>query len=57
MEWSGADSWRAAEEVEWNVVGSIAGSVKASGLLSFVKVKGAGHMVRDKILNEGEFRK
>ena len=45
MEWKGQSEWQASPETEWQVNGQHAGSVKAAGPLSFVKVSGAGHMV------------
>ena len=45
MEWKGQADWLASPEVDWRVNGAKAGSVKAFGPLSFVKVAGAGHMV------------
>ena len=45
MEWKGQAQWLASPETEWQANGEHAGSVKAAGPLSFVKVAGAGHMV------------
>ena len=56
MEWEGQADWLASPEVDWKVNGAKAGSIKASGPLSFVKVSGAGHMVpmvRWQCRNEG----
>ena len=46
MEWKGQAAWQSSPETEWTANGVHAGSVKAAGPLSFVKVAGAGHMVR-----------
>ncbi len=45
MEWKGQADWQASPEVDWQIMGSHAGSFKAAGALSFVKVAAAGHMV------------
>jgi hypothetical protein len=45
LPWPGAGKWAAAEEVPWEVEGKAAGTVRALGPLSFVKVSLAGHMV------------
>ena len=46
LDWSGASDWNSTDDFEWAVHGSKAGLVHESGPLSFVKVYGAGHMVR-----------
>ena len=45
LPWHGASKWAAAEEEPWEVEGKAAGTVRALGPLSFVKVSLAGHMV------------
>ena len=45
LPWYGKGQWAAAKEQEWEVDGGSAGTVKAVGPLSFVKVDAAGHMV------------
>lgn len=45
LPWHGADRWAAAEEEVWDVDGEEAGTVRAVGPFSFVKVFQAGHMV------------
>jgi len=50
MEWKGQSEWLNSPATEWIVNGQQAGSVKASGPLSFVKVSGAGHMVSHCVL-------
>ncbi|KAG1675310.1 hypothetical protein FOA52_015984 [Chlamydomonas sp. UWO 241] len=45
MEWSGQAKFQAAKEQEWSGGDGPAGTVKAAGGLSFVKVFEAGHMV------------
>lgn len=48
LNWKGSAAWVKAEEEPWSAApgGEAAGSVAAAGPLSFVKVYGAGHMVR-----------
>ena len=46
LPWSGAADWAAAEDCEWQVGGKRAGRIRQSGLLSFVRVYDAGHLVR-----------
>lgn len=46
LPWHGAAKWPGAAEESWLVDGEQAGSVRAVGPLSFVRVFGAGHMVR-----------
>lgn len=50
LPWYGKGQWAAAKEQEWTVDGESAGTVKAVGPLSFVKVDAAGHMVSVSIL-------
>lgn len=45
LPWFGKGQWAAAKEQEWVVDGESAGTAKAVGPLSFVKVDKAGHMV------------
>lgn len=45
MKWKGSAAWLASSDEAWMVLGQPAGTVKASGPLSFVKVAKAGHMV------------
>jgi hypothetical protein len=45
MEWKGQSAWQNSPEVEWKVLGKHAGSIKAAGDLTFLKVAAAGHMV------------
>jgi hypothetical protein len=45
LPWHGASQWALASEQSWVVGGAEAGSVKAVGPLSFVRVFEAGHMV------------
>jgi carboxypeptidase C (cathepsin A) len=46
LPWYGKGQWAATTEQEWMVDGESAGTAKAVGPLSFVKVDAAGHMVR-----------
>jgi serine carboxypeptidase-like clade IV len=46
LQWRGAERWAAEKGFEWSVDGSNAGQVHEAGPLAFVKVYGAGHMVR-----------
>lgn len=46
LEWQGAADWNAAPEESWTVDGEKAGTAQVAEPLSFVKVDGAGHMVR-----------
>lgn len=45
LKWSQRESFDAAPEERWEIDGSVAGSVKEWGPLSFVKLFNAGHMV------------
>ena len=45
LPWYGKGQWAATTEQEWMVDGESAGTAKAVGPLSFVKVDAAGHMV------------
>lgn len=45
LEWSGADDYIAAQWRDWDVNGCKAGEVKSTPLLSFVTIRGAGHMM------------
>lgn len=45
MQWEGAEGWKAAQDLDWEVDGKSAGTFTKSGPLSFVKVFEAGHMV------------
>ncbi len=45
MPWHGAERWTVAADEPWAVEGAPAGTVKAVGPLSFVRVFKAGHMV------------
>jgi carboxypeptidase C (cathepsin A) len=49
LQWSGADAWADAHDLKWAVNGTQAGEVRESGALAFVKVFGAGHMVRARV--------
>ena len=51
LPWYGKGSWSAAQEEEWVVDGMTAGTAKAVGPLSFVKVEKAGHMVSTALLH------
>lgn len=44
LDWSGRDAYAAESWKEWTVEGAVAGETKTSGLLTFVTVRGAGHM-------------
>lgn len=46
LPWAGAARWAAAADEAWVVRGKQAGTVRAVGPLSFVRVFDAGHMVR-----------
>ena len=46
LAWSNASDFQAAHPKIWTVNSTHAGSVRAAGGLQFVKVLGAGHMVR-----------
>lgn len=46
LPWYGKGQWAATTEQDWMVDGESAGTAKAVGPLSFVKVDAAGHMVR-----------
>ena len=46
LDWERAAEWRAAPEEVWEVSGEKAGSSKTAEPLTYVKVDGAGHMVR-----------
>jgi len=46
LEWKGSTQWSTAKNLTWHVdTGEEAGTVTEVGPLSFVSVKGAGHMV------------
>ncbi|KAJ3759505.1 Alpha/Beta hydrolase protein [Lentinula raphanica] len=45
LEWSGSDDYNKMPWREWTVRGRAAGEVKATPLLTFATVRGAGHMV------------
>lgn len=45
LKWSQRESFDAAPEERWEIDGSVAGSIKEWGPLSFVKLFNAGHMV------------
>jgi carboxypeptidase C (cathepsin A) len=45
LEWSGAEGFRAAELEDFVVNGEVAGQAKSHGLLTYVQIAGAGHMV------------
>ncbi len=42
LPWDGSEDWNDAPEEEWTVFGARAGSVKAAGPLSFIRVAKAG---------------
>jgi carboxypeptidase C (cathepsin A) len=44
LEWTGQDTYTAAEWRDWTVDGHKAGETKSSGLLTFATVREAGHM-------------
>ena len=46
LTWSGKNDWHKAVEMDWGLDGTIAGRWKKVGPLSFVRIFGAGHMVR-----------
>ena len=46
LDWEHASEWRAAPAVVWEVAGERAGTVQAAEPLTYVKLDGAGHMVR-----------
>lgn len=50
LEWSGSDVYRAEEWEDWFVGGGKAGEAKQTPLLSFVTIRGAGHMMSILIL-------
>ena len=45
LEWSGAEGFRKAELEDFVVKGKVAGQAKTHGLLTYVQIAGAGHMV------------
>lgn len=45
LEWSGADEYNAAQWRDWDVNGHKAGEAKSTSLLTFVTIRGAGHMM------------
>lgn len=46
MQWDGAKDWALAEEKEWKLIdGTLAGTVRQSGLLTFMVIYDAGHLV------------
>eukprot|EP00656_Telonema_subtile_P017777 TRINITY_DN19584_c0_g1_i1.p1 TRINITY_DN19584_c0_g1~~TRINITY_DN19584_c0_g1_i1.p1 ORF type:complete len:364 (-),score=59.73 TRINITY_DN19584_c0_g1_i1:169-1260(-) len=45
MSWSGQSTFKAAENQAWQVSGKVAGHMRRAGVLSFVNVYGAGHLV------------
>jgi carboxypeptidase C (cathepsin A) len=45
LEWSGGDGFRAEEETTWEMDGQVKGRKRASGPLTFLTIRGAGHMV------------
>ncbi|BDA42498.1 Serine carboxypeptidase 3 [Coccomyxa sp. Obi] len=45
LAWSQREAFDSAEEQEWHFEGSVVGTVKSAGPLSFLKVFQAGHMV------------
>ena len=47
LPWYGKGQWAAAQDQDWAVDGKAAGTAKAVGPLTFVKVDAAGHMVSD----------
>lgn len=47
LEWTGNADYNAAEWYDWVVDGKTAGETKSSGILTFVTLRGAGHMGTD----------
>ncbi|THG99560.1 hypothetical protein EW026_g2810 [Hermanssonia centrifuga] len=45
LEWTGKDSYNTEEWRDWFVDGEKAGETKSAGVLTFVTIRGAGHMV------------
>ena len=45
LEWTGAGAYQQQAFRDWAVEGHVAGQTKSAGLLSFVTVYGAGHMI------------
>jgi carboxypeptidase C (cathepsin A) len=45
LEWSGGEEYRATSEGTWKFEGEDAGRKRTAGNLSFVTIRGAGHMV------------
>lgn len=45
LEWSGMDSYREGAWRDWSAGGKKAGEVKGNELLTFITVRGAGHMM------------
>ncbi|OCF45215.1 cathepsin A (carboxypeptidase C) [Kwoniella heveanensis CBS 569] len=45
LEWTGKESYNAAQFADWSVNGDVAGTYKTSGNLTMLKIRGAGHMV------------
>lgn len=50
LAWSRKNAWHKAKEEDWILDGDIVGRWKKVGPLSFVRVFGAGHMVRPHFL-------
>jgi carboxypeptidase C (cathepsin A) len=50
LEWSGGDGYRATPEGVWQMDGEVKGRHRVSGGLSFVTIRGAGHMVSPEYL-------
>jgi carboxypeptidase C (cathepsin A) len=46
LDWSGAKEFVQKELREWKIDGKVAGETKTEGRLTFVTMRGAGHMVR-----------
>ncbi len=44
LEWTGKDSYNTEEWRDWFVDGEKAGETKSAGVLTFVTIRGAGHM-------------
>lgn len=45
LEWHGKEAYGAQNWSDWSVSGKKAGEVKQEGLLTFVTIRGAGHMI------------
>lgn len=45
LDWTGGKEFNQAETRDWEVDGKVAGETRSSGLLTWVTIDGAGHLV------------